>query len=166
MASTTTPRLVYSPPVAVASNGAISYYANSSFTNAWINGYNTGAGTVNLETDFRAWTNTTTDNSGGDVQNTNAASGAAFYYTYSGSQDTAAEKNYLSSSSTFYQECNSLVGSTPGSTRVHQGHGRQRVGHRTGGSRRTHQLRQLVQLLPDAHVDDEDGHRPGLPHHR
>ena len=41
--------------------------------------------------------------------------GAAFYYTYSGSQTSNAAKNYFNTSSTFYQECNSSIGSTPGS---------------------------------------------------
>ncbi len=109
------PSLVYKPPTAVASNGALSDYADSSFTNAWINGFDTSAGTVNLSTSFRAWTSSTVPNFGGILTGTNGASGAAFYYTYTGAQDTQAEKDYFSSSSTFYQECDSVVGSTPGS---------------------------------------------------
>ena len=40
---------------------------------------------------------------------------AAFYYTYSGTQTTNTQKNYYNTASTFYQECNSAIGSTPGS---------------------------------------------------
>ncbi|HEY6513675.1 MAG TPA: PilC/PilY family type IV pilus protein [Burkholderiaceae bacterium] len=103
------PALLYSPPVAVAANGAITNYPDASFTGAWINGYNTGAGTVDLSTSFRAWTKATTNNGGGQVDNTDAAAVAAFYYTYSGSQLSAAQKDYLNTSSTFYTECATLV---------------------------------------------------------
>jgi len=109
------PSLVYSPPIAVASNGAISNYADSSFTNAWINGYNPSGTKVDLSTSFQAWTQQTTKNGGGQVDNTDAASGAAFYYTYSGSETSPAQKDYLSTSSNFYKECVSLVGVSPGS---------------------------------------------------
>ena len=40
--------------------------------------------------------------------------GPAFYYTYSGSTDHATQKNYNSTTSTFYQECNSAQNASPG----------------------------------------------------
>lgn len=91
------PNIVYRPPV--DANGTS--YSNSSITAAWINGFDTSAGTVNLTTDFRPSGSYTAQ--------------AAFYYAYSGSQTTEALKSYLNSSSTFYRECNSGISSTPGS---------------------------------------------------
>ncbi|MBI3525648.1 MAG: hypothetical protein HY066_14205 [Betaproteobacteria bacterium] len=92
------PAVTYTPPV--DSTGAS--YPNSNFTAAWNNGYNTGGGGVtDLSTGFKA-------NSGDTAE-------AAYYYTYSGTQTTAVLKNYYNTSSTFYQECNSNIGSAPGS---------------------------------------------------
>lgn len=93
------PTVTYSPPV--DSTGAS--YANSTFTAAWVDGYNTGAGTTNLSTSFKA--------DSGDT------AAAAYYYNYTGTQTTAALKDYYNTSSTFYQECNSSIGSSPGSTK-------------------------------------------------
>lgn len=105
--------LTYNPPVAVASNGAITNYPNASFTGAWIDGYNTGAGTVDLSTSFRPWTSSTVrDSFGAPLAGTNGAAEAAYYYTYSGSQTTQALKNYFDTSSTFYQECASRITDT------------------------------------------------------
>ena len=87
------PNITYSPPV--DSTGTA--YSNSSFTAAWNDGY-TGGGTTNLSTSF-------VDTGGDPAQ-------AAFYYKYTGFQDTEAEKNYYSTTSVFYKECNSTVGST------------------------------------------------------
>lgn len=87
------PSITYSPPV--DSTGAS--YSNASFTAAWKDGFNTGAGTVNLSTSFRPGDGT--------------SAGPAFYYAYSGSQTT---KTYSNTSSTFYKECNSSFGSNPG----------------------------------------------------
>lgn len=91
------PNITYLPPV--TSTGAS--YTNATFTGAWVDGYNTGSGTTNLSTSFRPSGSYTAE--------------AAYYYRYSGSQTTEALKNYFSSSSTFYQECNSGIGNTPGS---------------------------------------------------
>lgn len=106
------PAITYTPPV----NSAGTSYPNASFTAAWINGFNTGVGTVNLNTNFQAYTsnaaNYTTSGSGIDGNNDTAQT--AYYYTYSGTQTSQAQKNY--SSGTFYNECSSNVGSTPGST--------------------------------------------------
>ncbi|OIQ96497.1 hypothetical protein GALL_215380 [mine drainage metagenome] len=92
------PAITYVPPIDYTGTS----FPNSSFTAAWNDGYNTGSGTTNLSTSF------TTQASG---------SGApAYYYNYSGTQTSNAQKDYLNTSSTFYQECNSSIGSTPGST--------------------------------------------------
>jgi type IV pilus assembly protein PilY1 len=83
------PAITYSPPK--GSTGLS--YANSSFTGAWVNGFKTSDGTVNLSTSFTA--------------HPDDSSQAAYYYTYSGAQLTAAQKDYFNTSSTFYTECNS-----------------------------------------------------------
>jgi type IV pilus assembly protein PilY1 len=106
------PTRVYRPPVSVAANGAVGFYPDSSFTAAWVNGFNTGAGTVNLSTSFQAWTNSTTTNTSVGTPRTAAP---AYYYRYKGSQTTPSQRNYLDTSSTFYNECVSLVGSATGS---------------------------------------------------
>lgn len=75
---------------------SIGSYPNASFTSAWNDGFNTGAGTTNLSTSF----------------STNGfSSQPAFYYTYSGTQTTA---DYSNTGSTFYQECRSSIGNSPG----------------------------------------------------
>lgn len=78
-------------------------YPDASFTAAWTDGFNTSAGTTNLSTSFQPSSSYT--------------AAAAFYYTYSGTQTTEALKKYYDTSSTFYQECNSSIGSSPGSTK-------------------------------------------------
>ncbi len=97
------PSITYKPPV--DSNG--NSYANSNFTAAWNDGYNTSGGTTNLSTSFRAE---------GDSTNY-----AAYYYKYTGTQTTAAQKNYYVANS-FVNECGTASGSgtatsgtTPGS---------------------------------------------------
>ena len=91
------PNITYTPPV--DSTGAS--YPNSVFTAAWKDGYNTTTGgTVNLSTSF--------------VDPGKDAAQAAFYYSYSGTQTTEKLKDYYSTTSTFYKECNSNVGSAPG----------------------------------------------------
>ena len=99
------PNITYTPPV--KSDGTS--YANSSFTAAWTDGF-AGTGSVNLNTQFK----------GGSGSGQSGASGysggvAAFYYTYSGTQNTSAQMNYFSTGSqTFNNECNSSIGSAPG----------------------------------------------------
>jgi type IV pilus assembly protein PilY1 len=107
------PSLVYTPPIKIGSDGSVTKYSDSSFTAAWIDGYNASAGTVNLSTSFQPWTTSTVENT--NLANTNGAAAAAYYYKYSGSQTTDAQKNYINTSSTFYAECNSTIGSSPGS---------------------------------------------------
>ena len=98
------PNLLYVPPTKVGSDGSVTTYPNSSFTAAWNDGFNTGAGTVNLNTSFQAYNSSSS-----------ATATAAFYYRYSGSQTTERQRDYANTSSTFYSECNSSVGSSPGS---------------------------------------------------
>ncbi|MHB0926796.1 MAG: PilC/PilY family type IV pilus protein, partial [Gallionellaceae bacterium] len=98
------PNTVYNPPV--TSTGAS--YPNATFTAAWKDGYQTGLGTVNLETSF-------TGGSGSGSSGINLTPRAAFYYTYTGTQTSAAQMNYQNTSGTFYTECNSAIGATPGS---------------------------------------------------
>lgn len=99
------PNITYTPPVTSAGVA----YANASFTAAWRDGYQTGLGTVNLNTGF-------TGGSGSGSSGAASYTGPAFYYTYSGAQTSSAQMDFHNTSSTFYQECNSGVGSTPGST--------------------------------------------------
>jgi type IV pilus assembly protein PilY1 len=99
------PAITYTPPL----DSTGTSYPNSSFTAAWRDGYSTASGTVNLNTGF-------TGGSGTGASGASGYTGPAFYYTYSGTQTTGAQKNYFNTSSTFYQECNSASGSTPGSS--------------------------------------------------
>ena len=92
------PSITYLPPV--NSNGTS--FANASFTAAWVDGFATASGTVNLNTSFV--------DAGGD------SAQMAFYYYYSGAQTTEKLKDYYNTNSTFYSECNSNVGATPGSS--------------------------------------------------
>ncbi len=93
--------MYYNPAIThiapVRANGTS--YPDATFTAAWTNGYNTTLGTTNLNTSF---------SSGG------FGPVSAFYYAYTGTQTTNAQKNYANTASTFYQECNSFIGSAPG----------------------------------------------------
>jgi type IV pilus assembly protein PilY1 len=99
------PSITYTPPV----DSAGVSYSNSSFSAAWDDGYNTGAGTTNLNTNFPG-------GSGSGASGAANYNGPAFYYTYSGTQTTGAQKDIHNTGSTFYQECHSSIDSTPGST--------------------------------------------------
>jgi type IV pilus assembly protein PilY1 len=92
------PTITYSPPIKADGTS----YPNATFTSAWLDGFNTGNGTRDLSNNFQV----------GD----GSAAQAAFYYKYSGTQTTAKLKNYFNSSSTFYKECNSGIGSEPGAS--------------------------------------------------
>lgn len=106
------PAVTYKPPTLVQSNGTITQYPNSTFTSAWVDGYDTSAGTVDLSTSFRAWTSSTVSSFGGPLDGTQDTAQSAYYYAYSGSELTAAQKNYFNTSGTFYTECNTLVTDT------------------------------------------------------
>ncbi len=85
------PDIKYVPP----KNADGTDFPNASFTGAWKDGYDTGAGTVDLSAKFYAYDNTSSSGRGTDTQQ------PAYYYNYLGSQ-TADFKN---TSSAFYQEC-------------------------------------------------------------
>lgn len=83
------PSFAYVPPL--KSDGTS--YANASFTAALSDGYDTGSGTVDLSN--------------------------RYYYKYTGTQPKMSwtfTTTAAITSTTFYKECNSSVGSTPGST--------------------------------------------------
>ncbi|MDP2144996.1 MAG: PilC/PilY family type IV pilus protein [Gallionella sp.] len=94
------PAITYQPPI---QSGGTSY-PDSSFTGAWTNGFNTGSGTLNLNTSFKASLSTGADSTGQP----------AYYYAYSGTQDTPQEKNYHSTTNTFFSECSSAQNASPG----------------------------------------------------
>ncbi len=89
------PTILYPAP----RNADGTQFANSSFTGAWINGFNTGAGTVNLSTSFYAYDNTSSYGAGTDTAQ------PAYYYLYKGAQ-VGNGANYQNTSSNFYLECN------------------------------------------------------------
>jgi type IV pilus assembly protein PilY1 len=95
------PSINYTPPV--KSDGTS--YPNSNFSAAWRDGYDTAAGTVDLNTGFRG-------GSGTGASGISLTAGPAFYYTYSGTQTTAAQKDFKVTTNVFYRECNSAIGST------------------------------------------------------
>jgi Tfp pilus tip-associated adhesin PilY1 len=95
------PNVTYNPPK--KSDGTD--YPNADFSAAWRDGYKTGDGTVNLNTGF-------TGGSGTGASGINLTPGPAFYYTYSGTQTTAAQKDFKNTNSIFYRECDSAIGST------------------------------------------------------
>ena len=100
------PAITYLPPV--DKDGMD--YPNASFIGAWTNGFSTGAGTVNLNTAFQA----NLSNVGGNAGGTDGAGGPAYYYNYTGAQTTPLQKNYNSTTNTFYNECHSASGAAPG----------------------------------------------------
>ena len=100
------PLVTYDPPV--ASDGTPYNVTPATFSAAYNNGYVLSLGTTNLNSGF-------TGGSGSGSPGQSLSPGPAFYYNYTGTQTSPAQKNYFSSSSTFYQECNSNIGSTPGS---------------------------------------------------
>lgn len=91
------PAITYSPPVTAANVP----YSNASFTAARDNGFDTSSSARNLNTEFVADRYTP---SGGATM---TASGA-FYYDYSG---TVTTKDYDTTSSTFYTQCNTSLSS-------------------------------------------------------
>ena len=100
------PSVTYSPPV--KADGTPLNATATSFTAAYKDGYSTSSGTVNLNTAFTGGTMA-------GVTGISLPAGNAFYYLYSGLQNTPAQKNYFNALSTFYTECVSPIGSAPGS---------------------------------------------------
>jgi type IV pilus assembly protein PilY1 len=102
------PSLVNSPPIEA---DGVSHYPDASFTAAPWDGYGIDkpvTTTVNLDTSFVSSNYYSTSNYGG------LPATRAFYYTYSGTQTSNAQKNYTNTNGTFYKECNSSIGSSPG----------------------------------------------------
>ena len=97
------PTITYEPPV--SSTGAALDPTPTSFTAAYKDGYNTSLGTTNLSSGYKG-------GSGSGSSGSNLTAGPAFYYVYSGTQTTSAQKDYFNTGSVFYQECNSAYGTT------------------------------------------------------
>jgi type IV pilus assembly protein PilY1 len=95
------PNITYTPPV--YSDGTS--YPNSSFSNAWQDGYKQSAGADNLNTNFPG-------GSGSGSSGAANYTGPAFYYTYSGTQTTSTQMTIHNTNSVYYKECNSTIGST------------------------------------------------------
>jgi type IV pilus assembly protein PilY1 len=115
--------ITYKPPV---DSAGISY-ANANFYAAVPNGFKspTSGGNndpVDLSTSFRASYDDTSDIAYASSDRNNGAIGrrgdgtgqAAYYYSYTGTQTTSAQKDYKSTTNTFYQECSSLKDVEPG----------------------------------------------------
>lgn len=100
------PSITYLAPV--NSSGAPLNATATTFSNAYNNGYDLTLGTTNLNTGF-------TGGSGSGQSGISLTPGPAFYYAYTGTQTSPSQKNYFNSSSTFYRECGSNIGSSPGS---------------------------------------------------
>jgi type IV pilus assembly protein PilY1 len=90
------PNISYTPPIKADGTS----YANATFANALSDGFDSSSSKVNLSTGFKA----ETDNSGT----------AAYYYRYTGTQTTEAQKTYNVSTSTFVKECSSALNNSPG----------------------------------------------------
>ena len=86
------PAVTYLPPV--NSTGGPLNAMVTTFSAAYTNGYNTAAGTTDLNTGF-------TGGSGSGASGIALTPGPAFYYTYSGNQSADANKDYLNTSSLF-----------------------------------------------------------------
>jgi Tfp pilus tip-associated adhesin PilY1 len=95
------PAITYTPPL--KSDGTS--YPNSSFTAAIRDGFDSASGTVNLNTGF-------TGGSGTGASGISLTPGPAFYYVYSGTQTSPAQKDYKVTTNVFYRECASAIGST------------------------------------------------------
>lgn len=103
------PTTPYDPPVDSAGNP----YPPSKFIEAWDDGYDTAAGTTDLSgltsgQGFRG-------GSGTGASGSSLSPQAAFYYTYTGSQTTTVQQDYFKTTGLFYRECDSAIGSSPGS---------------------------------------------------
>ncbi len=104
------PNITYLPPV--DSTGTA--YADASFTAALDNGFDSGSPDRNLNSEFIAnrfdpsGANSTFSGYGSYLGTNSLGPYGAFYYAYSGAQFT---KDYNNTSSTFYTECNTSIGS-------------------------------------------------------
>ncbi len=110
------PDITYTPPKKADGTD----YPDAIFTAAYDNGFSTSSNPTNLDNQFIAnrfepeSANTTYDGASyKSYINYSLGPSGAVYYQYSGS---ATDKKYSDSNSTFYKECNSAFGSTPGSS--------------------------------------------------
>jgi type IV pilus assembly protein PilY1 len=97
------PNISYLPPL----NADGSSYADASFTAAYsgsYGGYATSPSTINLSSSFVA----------SQSMNADSTAQTAYYYNYSGTQTTQLQKNYQSTTNTFFNECNSAQNASPG----------------------------------------------------
>ena len=109
------PDVVYKPPVDVVGNP----FPDAVFTAARDDGFDSGSTARNLDSEFIAnrfvpesANNTYNSNTYKPYTRSSLGPFGATYYVYTGSQTT---RNYENTSSTFYRECNSSLGDSPGS---------------------------------------------------
>lgn len=77
-------------------------YPDATFTGAWVDGFNTGSGVVDLNTSFKASQSLNGDSIGQ----------SAYYYNYSGTQLTQLQQNYNVTTNPFNLECSDSTGSS------------------------------------------------------
>jgi type IV pilus assembly protein PilY1 len=99
------PGITYSPPVYADGTS----YPDADFRAALPDGFRSAGSqtAVDLSTSFRASVDSSSvagDNSGS----------AAYYYNYTGSQASLIQRDYNSTTNTFYRECSSAVNTSPG----------------------------------------------------
>lgn len=97
------PTTTYLPPLYANGNP----YPDASFTSAYSGsqgGYPASPSTIDLSTSFQASASLNQD----------ATAQTAYYYSYSGSQTTQLQKNYHSTTNTFFSECSSAQNASPG----------------------------------------------------
>jgi type IV pilus assembly protein PilY1 len=102
------PKIKYVPPK--KSDGTD--YPNQSFSSALYDGFDSSSSAINLGSNFFAYDNTTSFGNGTDTKQ------AAYYYVYTGTQTvpdfTVSGSRRNPSHSTWYNECDSSIGSSPG----------------------------------------------------
>jgi hypothetical protein len=103
------PNITYTPPVDATGKSfgdpTSASYVNNSFTAAYVDGYDTTQGTVDLDTQF-------TGGSGTGQSGYTSYSGHPFYYVYSGTQTATWQQQFHNTNSIFYKECASSIGAT------------------------------------------------------
>lgn len=112
--NTYNPNITYAPPV--DSTGAPLNAVATTFNAAYNDGFKLASGTANLNTGFRGGSGFVDKNNNVTSSAKNEPLGPAFYYTYSGTQTTPAKQDYFNQAGTFYRECNSDIGDSPGSS--------------------------------------------------
>lgn len=90
------PHITYTLPIKADGTS----YPNANFFAAKTDGYAANPGTVNLSTGFKA--------------ETDGVGEPAYYFNYTGTQTTAAQKDYHSTTNDFFKECNSALNAAPG----------------------------------------------------